>query len=61
MKLNERGLDILVEEVNKNINTKINEAIKPTRYITRGEFDAFVLEVNNNLSEIRSLIESISK
>lgn len=61
MKLNEHGLAILIEEVNKNINTKINEAVKPTRYVTRSEFDAFVLEVNNSLSEIRNMIGSKSK
>lgn len=49
-KLNEQGLAVLVEEINKSVNTKINETI--------GSVDTSALATKEELSHINSKIDT---
>lgn len=49
-KLDEQGLVILVEEINKNVNTKINETV--------GSVDTSILATKEELSQINSKIDT---
>lgn len=49
-KLNEQGLAVLVEEINKSVNTKINETI--------GSVDTSILATKEELSQVSSKIDT---